>query len=225
MMHYYYIYCNSGFFKPHRVDAYSEDPSGSIGMKMYDEMIKKINKWQEPAPAKIVKPLPVPDLETKKRRGGRRLRKMKERYGLSEAQKMQNRMGFDFNNDKSNDNIIEADDDIIGVGSSIGGTMGSYGGSIRMKLGISNGGDKMSKYAAKAAKKAAKTNNSNNIYGTNSNAYQRTLGGLASSLAFTPVQGIELENPNKAFETDAETDGTKTYFSEMNTFSKISRTR
>ena len=47
------------------------------------------------------------------------------------------------------------------------------------------------------------------------------VGGLASSLAFTPVQGIELQNPN--LESDAGQDGTKTYFSSMSTFSKISR--
>jgi U4/U6 small nuclear ribonucleoprotein PRP31 len=34
---------------------------------------------QEPPPAKLPKPLPVPDSEPKKKRGGRRLRKMKER--------------------------------------------------------------------------------------------------------------------------------------------------
>jgi hypothetical protein len=45
----------------------------------------KIAKWQEPPPAKQIKPLPAPDAEVKKRRGGRRLRKMKERYGLTDV--------------------------------------------------------------------------------------------------------------------------------------------
>lgn len=48
-------------------------------------MGKKIEKWQEPAPAKQTKVLPAPDMEPKKRRGGRRFRKMKERYGLTGA--------------------------------------------------------------------------------------------------------------------------------------------
>jgi U4/U6 small nuclear ribonucleoprotein PRP31 len=46
---------------------------------MKDTVQETISKWQEPPPAKQPKPLPVPDLEGKKRRGGRRLRKMKER--------------------------------------------------------------------------------------------------------------------------------------------------
>lgn len=61
---------------------------------MRDEMVKKIEKWQEPPPAKIEKPLPVPDQEPKKRRGGRRLRKMKERYGMTDVRKLQNRINF-----------------------------------------------------------------------------------------------------------------------------------
>jgi U4/U6 small nuclear ribonucleoprotein PRP31 len=48
-------------------------------------MAAKIEKWQEPPPAKTSKPLPAPDAEVKKRRGGRRLRKMKERYGLTDV--------------------------------------------------------------------------------------------------------------------------------------------
>ena len=48
-----------------------------------EEMEKKVEKWQEPPPAKQTKVLPAPDMEPKKRRGGRRFRKMKERYGLT----------------------------------------------------------------------------------------------------------------------------------------------
>lgn len=55
------------------------------GQKFKAEMAAKIEKWQEPPPAKTVKPLPAPDAEAKKRRGGRRLRKMKERYGLTDV--------------------------------------------------------------------------------------------------------------------------------------------
>ncbi len=40
-------------------------------------MKKKIDKWQEPPPAKQAQVLKVPDAEAKKRRGGRRQRKMK----------------------------------------------------------------------------------------------------------------------------------------------------
>ena len=38
--------------------------------------------------------LPAPDMEPKKRRGGRRFRKMKERYGLTDMRKAANRVNF-----------------------------------------------------------------------------------------------------------------------------------
>eukprot|EP00240_Pyramimonas_obovata_P005008 CAMPEP_0118925824 /NCGR_PEP_ID=MMETSP1169-20130426/3648_1 /TAXON_ID=36882 /ORGANISM="Pyramimonas obovata, Strain CCMP722" /LENGTH=390 /DNA_ID=CAMNT_0006867233 /DNA_START=231 /DNA_END=1400 /DNA_ORIENTATION=+ len=77
-----------------RVDSYGQDPTGKCGSNMREEIQQKIDKWQEPPPAKQPKPLPVPDLEGKKRRGGRRLRKMKERYGMTDMRKQANRMNF-----------------------------------------------------------------------------------------------------------------------------------
>lgn len=50
-----------------------------------EEILRKLEKWQEPPPAKQPKPLPAPDAEVKKRRGGKRLRKTKERYGLTDV--------------------------------------------------------------------------------------------------------------------------------------------
>lgn len=52
---------------------------GAKGRALREEIMRKIEKWQEPPPAKQPKPLPVPDAEPKKKRGGRRFRKMKER--------------------------------------------------------------------------------------------------------------------------------------------------
>ena len=54
---------------------------------MYDEIVGKVEKMAEPAPLKTVKPLPIPDSERKKRRGGKRARKLKELYAQSEARK------------------------------------------------------------------------------------------------------------------------------------------
>ncbi|KAK9278819.1 hypothetical protein L1049_028398 [Liquidambar formosana] len=57
-----------------------------------EEICKEIEKRQEPPPAKQPKPLPAPDSEPKKKRGGRRLRKMnvakkykEKHYGSSAA--------------------------------------------------------------------------------------------------------------------------------------------
>ena len=158
----------------------------------------------------------MPDLEKKKRRGGRRVRKQKERYGLTDAQKAQNRLGFDFENGEE---VLEVDDEVMGLGS-IGHVGSGVGGSLRMRLASAGDAGKSSKAAARAAKKQRAAGGAAQAPGGFSGG-GGAVGGLASSLAFTPVQGIELQNPN--LESDAGQDGTKTYFSSMSTFSKISR--
>lgn len=43
---------------------------------------------------KFVKPLPKPIDPARKRRGGKRVRKMKERYAITELRKQANRLNF-----------------------------------------------------------------------------------------------------------------------------------
>ncbi|KAG8367121.1 hypothetical protein BUALT_Bualt16G0039600 [Buddleja alternifolia] len=77
-----------------RVDSVRGDPTGKTGRTFRAEIEKKIEKGQESAPAKQPKPLRVLDSEPKKKRGGRRLRKMKERYAITDMRKPANRMQF-----------------------------------------------------------------------------------------------------------------------------------
>lgn len=77
-----------------RVDAGGDHADGNFGRKLYDEIVGKLDKLSEPAPLKTVKPLPIPDSERKKRRGGKRARKLKELYAQSEASKQKNRLAF-----------------------------------------------------------------------------------------------------------------------------------
>lgn len=77
-----------------RVDACHESPDGHIGRMLRDEIEKKLDKLQEPPPVKFVKPLPKPIETSKKKRGGKRVRKMKERYAMTELRKHANRMNF-----------------------------------------------------------------------------------------------------------------------------------
>mmetsp|Transcript_28978 Transcript_28978/g.40009 ORF Transcript_28978/g.40009 Transcript_28978/m.40009 type:complete len:490 (+) Transcript_28978:12-1481(+) len=178
-----------------RMDSYGQDATGQAGRKMRDEVMLKIEKWQEPPPAKQPKPLPVPDMDSKKRRGGRRLRKMKERYGMTDMRKAANRMNFN-----------QPEEEYGNSGEGLG------------LLGANEGGGKMritsqaSKLAAKAAKKFKEKR-----YGSSGGT-----SGLSSSIAFTPIQGIELVNPQQP-QSDAGRDGTESYFSEFASFSKVRR--
>lgn len=179
-----------------RVDSTRGDPTGKTGRNLRDEIKKKIEKWQEPPPAKQAKPLPVPDSEPKKKRGGRRLRKMKERYAITDMRKLANRMQFGIPEESS-------------LGDGLGEGYGMLGQAGNGRLRVSVG---QSKLAAKVAKKFKEKQ-----YGSSG-----ATSGLTSSLAFTPVQGIELSNP-QAFGNQLGSGTQSTYFSETGTFSKIKR--
>lgn len=49
---------------------------------------------QEPPPVKFAKPLPKPIDPGRKKRAGKRVRKMKERYAMTELRKQNNRLNF-----------------------------------------------------------------------------------------------------------------------------------
>ncbi|CAI6002348.1 unnamed protein product [Closterium sp. NIES-65] len=180
-----------------RVDATHGDLSGGAGRRLRVEMERKIDKWQEPPPAKQPKPLPVPDAEPKKRRGGRRLRKMKERYGITDMRKLANRMQFGVEEQSTLG-------DGLGEGYGMLGQAGS--GRLRVAAAASN-------LKTKVAKKFKERS-----YGSSGNT-----SGLSSSLAFTPIQGIELTNPQAAQMSHLGSGTQSTYFSETGTFSKIKK--
>ena len=180
-----------------RMDAFGQDPTGNAGQDMKDEMLKKIEKWQEPPPAKQNQVLPVPDAEKKKRRGGRRFRKMKEKYGMTELKKQANRMKFN----QAEEEFMDGDD-TLGLG-----VIGKEGSGRLRAVAV----QQKQKLSAKAAKKY----NIGKTYGGSGMA----TSGLASSLAFTPVQGIELVNPLAEQQSrDVVRKGTDSYFSEASGF-------
>lgn len=146
-----------------RCDAYGESVSGEIGQKLYDEVSSKILKWQEPPPTKLHRALPVPLPPPRKKRGGRRYRKEKERYQLSELQKQKNRMMF---------GKQEVTDDYTGEGYGMIGAEGT--GVLTIKQQDTQKLGKRLSQGMQQRLKKAKT------------ATTTTIAGTASSIAFTP---------------------------------------
>ena len=56
-----------------RVDNFHESSDGAVGDSMRAEIEQKLDKLQEPAPFKQIKPLAAPIDPARKKRGGRRL--------------------------------------------------------------------------------------------------------------------------------------------------------
>jgi U4/U6 small nuclear ribonucleoprotein PRP31 len=154
-----------------RIDFQSGDASGMTGQKFHDTISRRLEKLQEPPAPKKVKALPRPDEERKKRRGGKRFRRQREEKRLSEYSKQRNRLKF---------GVAEITDDYTGEGFGMIGQAGTgmlKAARPRAKQKLVGGAKRA---LAKARAQAAAASNS----------------GLASSLSFTPVQGIELVNPH-----------------------------
>ncbi|KAI1318239.1 U4/U6 small nuclear ribonucleoprotein Prp31 [Mortierella claussenii] len=166
-----------------RIDRTHSYPDASWGRKIKEEIEKKIEKLLEPPPTKNVKALPAPLEAAKKRRGGRRARKEKELYAVSEMQKLKNRVEFG----------VE-EQEVMGYGTSEG--MGMLGqnhsgpGAGRIRAAQQNNRNR-GKISNRNAARLAQ-------YGANANSNGLATAGTASSIAFTPVQGIELVDPTAA---------------------------
>eukprot|EP00708_Paratrimastix_pyriformis_P002704 GAFH01001457.1.p1 GENE.GAFH01001457.1~~GAFH01001457.1.p1 ORF type:complete len:519 (+),score=182.39 GAFH01001457.1:54-1610(+) len=152
-----------------RLDYFHDQPEGGQGLEYKEEILKKIEKWQEPPPPKQIKPLAPPIAVPKKKRGGKRARKMKEKTAMTDVRKFQNRIKFG-----------QAEDEYSNTGKGFG-MLGQEGSAVRITTSA--------KQQLKVSKKFMKGNKGLANPG-------RATSGLATSLAFTPVQGIELENPN-----------------------------
>ena len=77
-----------------RVDQVHQAPSGEQGLAFYDQVEKRIAKLSEVPPNKGVRSLPAPDDKPARKRGGRRARKAKEATAMTDLRKAQNRMVF-----------------------------------------------------------------------------------------------------------------------------------
>ncbi|CAN6246238.1 unnamed protein product [Urochloa humidicola] len=174
-----------------RIDSIRGDPTGKTGKNLLEEISKKIEKWQQLPTARLPKPLPIPDSISKKKGGGCRLRKMKKRYAQTNMMKLVNQMQFGVPEESS-------------LGDGIGKGYGLLGQAGSRKLRVSAG---QSKLSTKIVER----------YRERNCASGGSRSGLTSSLAFTPIQGLELSNPFTQGGSRTES----TYFSDTGTFSKV----
>jgi U4/U6 small nuclear ribonucleoprotein PRP31 len=181
-----------------RVDSFHESPEGDVGQDLRDQVQKKIDKILEPPPVKSAKPLPRPDDAPRKKRGGRRVRKMKDRYAITEIRKQANRMTF---------GSIQEDAYQDDLGFSTGQLgKGGASGSVRAPTADKKTQVSISKRLQRQIHTA--------VFGGKSSV-KGAASGTASSVAFTPLQGLEIVNPMAAEKRTQE--GNK-YFSNTASF-------
>jgi len=185
-----------------RVDQAHEATSGEQGLAFYDQVEKRIAKLSEAPPNKGVRALPAPDDKPARKRGGRRARKAKEATAMTDLRKAQNRMAF---------GKEEAE---VGYGASDGtkglGMIGQQDdGRIRAqqidqrtraKLSKKNpgwGGATPAGGMQSTFRSFGGSGAGNASVMRNSGLRTSGVGGGSgtSSVAFTPVQGLELVDP------------------------------
>jgi U4/U6 small nuclear ribonucleoprotein PRP31 len=192
-----------------RVDQAHQAPAGEQGLAFYDEVERRITKLSEAPPNKGVRALPAPDDKPARKRGGRRARKAKEATAVTDLRKAQNRMAFG------------KEEEEVGFGDSTKG-LGMIGqkedGRIRAQQIDNRTRAKLSKKNPGwgGATPAGGTATSIRGFGGGALGTSSTLksaglrtggvgsglktnvgntGGTASTIAFTPVQGLELVDP------------------------------
>uniref|UniRef100_A0A0K0FL88 U4/U6 small nuclear ribonucleoprotein Prp31 n=1 Tax=Strongyloides venezuelensis TaxID=75913 RepID=A0A0K0FL88_STRVS len=185
-----------------RVDSQHASRNGEIGMRFKEEIEKKIEKLLEPPPVKNAKPLPKPIDKASKKRGGRRVRKMKEALGMTELRKNANRMGF-----------AEIQEDInqeyMGQSAGMNAPGSSSTGRVRAAV-VDN------KTRVKMSQKLQKQLDIPCFSGGLSSIRTKGTAGTASSISFTPIQGLEIVNPTA--KEEERKDDNSGYFSSISNF-------
>ncbi|CAF1194679.1 unnamed protein product [Adineta ricciae] len=189
-----------------RIDSCHECPQGQRGKALLSEIEKRFEKLTEPPPVKAIKPLAASIDSKRKTCGGRICGKMKDRYRRSEL-----RAGVEQSTFAT---IVEdAYESDLGLSR---GRIGQSGSGILRTPQID------SKTKARISQKLQKTlQQQNNTYGGTTTVHNRKqISGTASSVAFTPLQGLEIVNPNAA-EKDRTGIESQKYFLNSFGFTKI----
>jgi len=249
-----------------RVDGQQTDRSGMAGQKFREQCMATLEKWLEPPPPKTVKARPAPDPVERKSRGGKRMRKIKERYKSTDLMQSANRLSMNgVEEGIYTGNTIAAESlDGEGLGMMGNGGQGMGIGKVRM----SEAEEKRVKAAGDRALKRQRINDgggSQSILGVQSviggrsssvipgrsssvipgrsssiipgkgsviagrsSAIQgrgtgQQTSGMSSSLAFTPIQGIELNNPNAQKEKTSRDAADASYFNNGMAFKNTKR--
>ncbi|XP_036144304.1 U4/U6 small nuclear ribonucleoprotein Prp31-like [Monomorium pharaonis] len=159
-----------------KTDFYCESKDGHDGQMLREGIEKKLDKLQELPPVKFVKPLPKPIDVGQKKRGGKRARKIKEPYAITELRKRRNRIYF------ADVERGDAYQDDLGWSWNTGRIRPVQ---INEKTKV-----RLSKTLQKNLQKQQQWEGSTTI--------KKQVSGIASSTVFTPLQGFEVISPQTA---------------------------
>ena len=189
-----------------RVDRVHNSPDGSTGEELKAACLQRLEKLTEPPPNKGQRALPAPDDKPARKRGGRRARKAKEATAMTDLRKAQNRMVFGKEEKEVGYGTGEGTQGMGMIGQSNDGRIRNLQIDKRTaaKLSAKNkgwGGATPISGSASSLRGFGQTANSNidlrgkGLRASGVGAGSASLSGTASSISFTPVQGLELVDP------------------------------
>ena len=192
-----------------RVDRVHSSPDGSNGEELRQACMERLDKLTEPPPNRGPRALPAPDDKPSRKRGGRRARKAKEATAMTDLRKEQNRMAF--GKEEKEVGYAETTKGLGMIGQANEGRVRSLQVDQRTRAKLS----KNAKGWGTATPMGSGTASSLRGFGQAGGgggasvlrpgvAGLRSSGvgtsGTASTIAFTPVQGLELADPKKQAE-------------------------
>ena len=194
-----------------RVDSAHVSLDGSNGEQLKQDCLDRLEKLTEPPPNKGPRALPAPDDKPSRKRGGRRARKAKEATAMTDLRKAQNRMAFGKEEKEVGYGTGEGTKGLGMIGQANEGRIRSLQIDQRTKAKLSKsnkgwgGATPMGETASSLRGFGQGAGNSSVLraHGLRSSGIGSTAGagaGTASSLAFTPVQGLELVDPKAQLE-------------------------
>ena len=212
-----------------RIDCVHSNPDGSEGDKLRQDCLDKLDKLTGPPPNKGPRALPAPDDKPSRKRGGRKIRKMKEATAMTDIAKARNRMAFG------------KEEQEVGYGTGAGTTgMGMIGqdndGRIRALKVDTRTKAKLSKKnqgwgvatpvggtssSLRGFGQGAGNASVLRAHGLRSSGVGAQTSGTASSIAFTPVQGLELVNPEAQKELKRKREAEEDRWFKGGTFTQI----
>ena len=188
-----------------RVDRVHSSPDGSAGEELKASCLERLEKLTEPPPNKGQRALPAPDDKPARKRGGRRARKAKEATAMTDLRKAQNRMAFGKEEKEVGYGTGEGTKGLGMIGQANDGRIRNLQIDQRTKAKLSAknkgwGGATTIGGSASSLRGFGQSAGSIDLRGKGLrvSGVGSTAGagaGTASSLAFTPVQGLELVDP------------------------------
>ena len=188
-----------------RVDRVHNSPDGSNGEQLKMDCLDRLEKLTEPPPNKGPRALPAPDDKPSRKRGGRRARKAKEQTAMTDLRKAQNRMAF--GKEEKEVGYAETTKGLGMIGQADEGRIRSQQIDQRTKAKLSKNNKGWGTATPIGSGTASSLRGFGQSGGGNATVLRAQHGlrasgvggagtsGTASSIAFTPVQGLELVDP------------------------------